>query len=1112
MRISVMMKTLKGLSHMPETDSGMTDNVRKFKAFISYRHKPLDKEAAERVQKSIERYTVPKELRELAGGNKLGRVFRDEDELPVSSSLSDSITYALDHSEFLIVICTPDLPLSRWCEQEIRYFISTHDREHVIAVLTDGSPDISFSPLLLHKYDEEGNIVEDVEPLAANIAGDDHKINNKAFKKEIIRIIATLIGCPFDELWQRERRERMNRVAALFGIASAVMAVFLGVTLKQNATISQQNRDLQIRMSSMKVDAGYSALNQFDTKGALTNALEALESNDPQLYDHRAEELLIKSLGAYRYGEYKSHLIYQQSTDIVDIKVKKDGSTAWLCDQVGIVRCLDTKSGKELWSTSTWRPGEATGTEMSRIFLSEETGVLLCKNPANTAAVSLENGSLLWTYSYESPNDFFALSNDGSTVAVFDRKYYIDDSFDRNHITDLIFLDSVTGEETGRLSFGDNVYEVDFRADGCLSNFASAFSDHDRYFAAAYYEENIEDYHDGIYTYILVDMETMELAGSFNVDYSPSSLILYYGISVDEDTKDMFTAMYHPSYGSIVTTIIHPDNMTYDSRMISYTLKSNHEIMHLDYSDVAYQPLMHAGNKAVVISEDSIYILDRITGAIEKSYTTAGDVLYSEWTDREEQILTAVSAGGMFFYIDLVDAEDAFFEYYESDYSDMSGIRTAAMIRGGVLSDDEEAAVLCVPSANGGSLVRTEVVSDPGRKTYPLDENATTLNTQLLISPSGNTYFVITHNLSKIKMTAYDSMTDTVIKTADFSGKLDVYSSDYRNSGCVALDEEHVLFGKWVIGIDGSVEYINRMTDENEKSVSAYYMESARMHDGRLLTAYNGSNDYAYNYSYVWIDNEFVEEMNAGETEMILRPRAQYFGVGENGFVTAFGTYCFSEDGEVVFTSEEPAYVIFDANETKRYIIEDMQKDAVTRIITPGTKDPVFVCGDDSGRIFLYHIQQESGELLTDRYSVGEIKALRFVPGDRWLAVLTNTGRTDILDMQNGEPVYSGVMDNSLSSYESLECQYDEEDNRLFLKFKRLESYTYGYFACIDTSTWDNVFYLKKQVLCRHPQNDRMYSLSGKDLESYPVYTLETLTEKARAVLAEYDSADNEKE
>ena len=46
-----------------------------YSAFISYRHLPLDKRTAERVEKAIERYRVPRELREKAGGAGLMRMF-----------------------------------------------------------------------------------------------------------------------------------------------------------------------------------------------------------------------------------------------------------------------------------------------------------------------------------------------------------------------------------------------------------------------------------------------------------------------------------------------------------------------------------------------------------------------------------------------------------------------------------------------------------------------------------------------------------------------------------------------------------------------------------------------------------------------------------------------------------------------------------------------------------------------------------------------------------------------------------------------------------------------------------------------------------------------------
>ena len=210
---------------------------RSYIAFISYRHKPLDKKAAELIQKRVENYVVPKEYRDRVGGKKLGKVFRDEDELPASSSLSNSITYALDRSKYLLVVCTPELPKSKYCEAEIRYFLETHDRDHVLAILVDGEPDEAFSPLLLHTFDEEGNITGDTEPLAANISSPDHTINRKAVRKEIVRVYAALLGCPFDSLWQRERRARTTRTITAMGVCIAILLAFIGMVLNKNAEI-----------------------------------------------------------------------------------------------------------------------------------------------------------------------------------------------------------------------------------------------------------------------------------------------------------------------------------------------------------------------------------------------------------------------------------------------------------------------------------------------------------------------------------------------------------------------------------------------------------------------------------------------------------------------------------------------------------------------------------------------------------------------------------------------------------------------------------------------------------------------------------------------------------
>ena len=113
---------------------------RQYCAFISYRHSPLDAAVAEQLHKMIERFHVPKDLRK-ADRKTLGLAFRDQEELYINSNLSDALCQALDHSQFLIVVCTPETPKSQWVDQEIRYFIQAHGRERFLAVLAAGTPE-----------------------------------------------------------------------------------------------------------------------------------------------------------------------------------------------------------------------------------------------------------------------------------------------------------------------------------------------------------------------------------------------------------------------------------------------------------------------------------------------------------------------------------------------------------------------------------------------------------------------------------------------------------------------------------------------------------------------------------------------------------------------------------------------------------------------------------------------------------------------------------------------------------------------------------------------------------------------------------------------------------
>ena len=156
------------------------ENQFKYDAFISYRHSELDKYVAENLHKQLETFRLPKSIAKKRPGekNKIERVFRDKEELPLTSNLEDPIVDALNNSEWLIVICSPRLRESLWCKKEIETFVALRGRERVLAVLIEGEPSESFPDELLYETKvqtlSDGTVEEvkmPVEPLAADARG-----------------------------------------------------------------------------------------------------------------------------------------------------------------------------------------------------------------------------------------------------------------------------------------------------------------------------------------------------------------------------------------------------------------------------------------------------------------------------------------------------------------------------------------------------------------------------------------------------------------------------------------------------------------------------------------------------------------------------------------------------------------------------------------------------------------------------------------------------------------------------------------------------------------------------------------------------------------------------
>lgn len=346
----------------------------KYDAFISYRHMPLDMEIAKKLHKGLETFPVPASVRESTGKKKIERVFRDQEELPIGSNLTEEISAALEESEYLIVVCSHYTPESIWVQREIETFISMHDRSHVLAILVEGEPEDSFPKQLT--IDDEGN---PVEPLAADVRGATKAEQNKKFNTELLRLAAPILGCSYDDLKQRHRERMIRRmvieISALAGVVAAAGALFglyNAKVAKEMETLANDKAALAEQMSSLAAEKTQLAddimleyqeklqnqsrfyaqksqalMAEGNRRAAVLVAAEALPSvENDRPYIPEAENALSSALRVYDFPsqmDYDRNLHHSQV--VRDLKFCSDGKR---------VLTQDTGDNLHVWSLDTW--------------------------------------------------------------------------------------------------------------------------------------------------------------------------------------------------------------------------------------------------------------------------------------------------------------------------------------------------------------------------------------------------------------------------------------------------------------------------------------------------------------------------------------------------------------------------------------------------------------------------------------------------------------------------------------------------------------------------------------------------------------------------------------
>ncbi len=346
-----------------------------YEAFISYRHVSPDNKIAKALQNKIENYKIPACIRKLTGRRRMGKFFRDRDELPTSADLGADITAALESSRWLIVVCSPELPRSKWCMKEIDAFIALGRRDRILTLLISGEPEQSFPPQLRFAADDGGAVTE-LEPLAADVRSKSAGRMKRKLGTEMLRLLAPMLGVGFDDLRRRSRERAIKRALGV-SVAAAVLLAAFGVyaanqaltIARQNDAISRQNDEITRANEVLEIQIGQTQLSQskFLTSlakeeyekgnelGAVQLALAALPENfdAPERPVYNDAVAMLRSIELKdNYSAYKSAFIIYNTNDRgvlgTDSAISPDGQYIGIRDPSGIVSFYSAVNGEKI--------------------------------------------------------------------------------------------------------------------------------------------------------------------------------------------------------------------------------------------------------------------------------------------------------------------------------------------------------------------------------------------------------------------------------------------------------------------------------------------------------------------------------------------------------------------------------------------------------------------------------------------------------------------------------------------------------------------------------------------------------------------------------------------
>lgn len=205
----------------------------KYYAFISYSSK--DTEWGKRVQKKLENYRMPATLCSEHGWKRtpIKPVFFAPTDIQ-PGGLTEELQERLKAARNLIVICSPNSAKSDWVGKEIEFFHQLGRTKQIHFFIVDGKPHSGnpdtdcFNPIV--------NTLGLPEILGANVNDRTQtypftRISWPWMDKEraYVQLISKLLGVEFDAIWQRHKRQAIEKMIAWTISIMVVLSTLVGV-------------------------------------------------------------------------------------------------------------------------------------------------------------------------------------------------------------------------------------------------------------------------------------------------------------------------------------------------------------------------------------------------------------------------------------------------------------------------------------------------------------------------------------------------------------------------------------------------------------------------------------------------------------------------------------------------------------------------------------------------------------------------------------------------------------------------------------------------------------------------------------------------------------------